>query len=681
MVKYVIKRNGEQEEFNIDKIKKVLIKIAEGIDIDKLINQIKYYLSRQKEEVLHVDDIETIVEKVLIKNNYYSLARDFIIYRKQKQNMLNFSQNLVKLVNTYVKKEDWQVKENSNMSFSLQGLNNYITNAVIQQYWLDEIYPKFIAHAHINGDIHIHDLGILGAYCCGWDLKDLLLNGFTGVEGKVSSNPPRHFRTALGQVVNYFYTLQGETAGAQAFSNFDTYLAPFIYYDGLTYKEVKQCIQEFLFNMNVPTRVGFQPPFTNITLDIVPSSPLKEQPVIIGGKLMDKTYGEFQEEMNMFNMAFCEVMMEGDSKGRPFSFPIPTYNITKDWDWNSPVVDKIMQMTIKYGSPYFANFINSSMSPQDVFSMCCRLRLDKTELLKRGGGLFGANPLTGSLGVVTINLPRIGYLSKTEEEYFERLSDILETAKLSLEIKRKVIERMTEEGLYPYSKFYLRDVKMRFGGYWHNHFNTIGVIGMHESLMNFKGIGIHTKEGQEFALRVLEFIREKLIAFQEKTGLLFNLEATPAEGTSYRLARIDKMKYPDIYTSGINEPFYTNSTQLPVDYTDDLFTALDLQNDLQTKYTGGTVFHIFLGEKITDTDTAKLLLQKIMYNYAIPYISLTPTFSICQDHGYISGEHFSCPVCGKECEVYSRIVGYYRPVQNWNKGKQEEFRLRKEYKV
>lgn len=685
MVKYVIKRNGNKEEFDIDKIKRVLIKIvgeSEGeIDIDKLVNQIKYYFSRRKEEILHVDEIETIVEKVLIKNNYYSLARNFIIYRKQKQNMFNFSQNLVKLVNTYIKKEDWQVKENSNMSFSLQGLNNYITNAVIQQYWLDDIYPKFIAKAHINGDIHIHDLGILGAYCCGWDLKDLLLNGFTGVEGKVSSNPPKHFRTALGQIVNYFYTLQGETAGAQAFSNFDTYLAPFIYYDGLSYKEVKQCIQEFLFNMNVPTRVGFQPPFTNITLDIVPSSPLKEQPVIIGGKLMDKTYGEFQEEMNMFNMAFCEVMMEGDSKGRPFSFPIPTYNITKDWDWNSPVVDKIMQMTIKYGSPYFANFINSSMSPQDVFSMCCRLRLDKTELLKRGGGLFGANPLTGSLGVVTINLPRIGYLSKTEGEYFERLSDILETAKLSLEIKRKVIEKMTEEGLYPYSKFYLRDVKARFGGYWHNHFNTIGIIGMHESLINFKGIGIYTKEGQKFALKVLDFLREKLIDFQKETGLLFNLEATPAEGTSYRLARIDKMKYPDIYTSGKDEPFYTNSTQLPVDYTEDVFSALDLQNDLQTKYTGGTVFHIFLGERIEDTDTAKNLLQKIMNNYEIPYVSITPTFSICQEHGYISGEHFVCPLCKKECEVYSRVVGYYRPVQNWNKGKQEEFKFRKEYKL
>ncbi|ACM59674.1 ribonucleoside-triphosphate reductase class III catalytic subunit [Caldicellulosiruptor bescii] len=691
MITKVMKRDGTIVDFDRKKIENAIFKAAKAVGgsdysiAEKLTDQVIEILEQKfGYSIPHVEDIQDIVEKVLIENGHAKTAKAYILYRKQHQDMREFKNLFLDIENTvdqYIGKMDWRVNENSNMSYSLQGLNNHISTAVISKYWLNKIYPKEVAEAHINGDFHLHDLGVLGVYCCGWDLRDLLLNGFTGVEGKVASKPAKHFRSALGQIVNFFYTLQGEAAGAQAFSNFDTYLAPFIYYDKLTYSDVKQALQEFVFNTNVPTRVGFQSPFTNITLDLVPPSTLKDEPVIIGGQIMDRTYKEFQREMDMFNMAFAEVMMEGDAKGRIFSFPIPTYNITKDFDWDSPVVNKIMEMTAKYGLPYFSNFINSDMKPEDARSMCCRLRLDNRELRKRGGGLFGANPLTGSIGVVTINLPRIGYLSKSEDEYFERLARLMDIAKTSLEIKREVLEDLTKKGLYPYSRFYLRDIYARFGEYWKNHFNTIGIVGMHESLLNFMGVGIDTKEGREFAIKVLDFMRERIIKYQEETGILYNLEATPAEGTSYRLARKDKQMFPDIITSGKDEPFYTNSTQLPVDYTDDIFTALDHQEELQIRYTGGTVLHGFVGEKIDDIEVCKEIVKKIAYNYRIPYYTITPTFSVCPDHGYVAGEHFSCPTCGKECEVYSRVVGYYRPVQCWNKGKQEEFKFRKEYKI
>ncbi|ADQ46928.1 anaerobic ribonucleoside-triphosphate reductase [Caldicellulosiruptor kronotskyensis 2002] len=691
MITKVMKRDGTIVDFDRKKIENAIFKAAKAVGgsdysiAEKLTDQVIEILEQKfGYSIPHVEDIQDIVEKVLIENGHAKTAKAYILYRKQHQDMREFKNLFLDIENTvdqYIGKMDWRVNENSNMSYSLQGLNNHISTAVISKYWLNKIYPKEVAEAHINGDFHLHDLGVLGVYCCGWDLRDLLLNGFTGVEGKVASKPAKHFRSALGQIVNFFYTLQGEAAGAQAFSNFDTYLAPFIYYDKLTYSDVKQALQEFVFNTNVPTRVGFQSPFTNITLDLVPPSTLKDEPVIIGGQIMDRTYKEFQREMDMFNMAFAEVMMEGDAKGRIFSFPIPTYNITKDFDWDSPVVNKIMEMTAKYGLPYFSNFINSDMKPEDARSMCCRLRLDNRELRKRGGGLFGANPLTGSIGVVTINLPRIGYLSKSEDEYFERLARLMDIAKTSLEIKREVLEDLTKKGLYPYSRFYLRDIYARFGEYWKNHFNTIGIVGMHESLLNFMGVGIDTKEGREFAIKVLDFMRERIIKYQEETGILYNLEATPAEGTSYRLARKDKQMFPDIITSGKDEPFYTNSTQLPVDYTDDIFTALDHQEELQIRYTGGTVLHGFVGEKIDDIEVCKEIVKKIAYNYRIPYYTITPTFSVCPDHGYVAGEYFSCPTCGKECEVYSRVVGYYRPVQCWNKGKQEEFKFRKEYKI
>ncbi|ADQ40103.1 anaerobic ribonucleoside-triphosphate reductase [Caldicellulosiruptor acetigenus I77R1B] len=691
MITKVMKRDGTIVDFDRKKIENAIFKAAKAVGgsdysiAEKLTDQVIELLEKKfGYSIPHVEDIQDIVEKVLIENGHAKTAKAYILYRKQHQDMREFKNLFLDIENTvdqYIGKMDWRVNENSNMSYSLQGLNNHISTAVISKYWLNKIYPKEVAEAHINGDFHLHDLGVLGVYCCGWDLRDLLLNGFTGVEGKVASKPAKHFRSALGQIVNFFYTLQGEAAGAQAFSNFDTYLAPFIYYDKLTYSDVKQALQEFVFNTNVPTRVGFQSPFTNITLDLVPPSTLKDEPVIIGGQIMDRTYKEFQREMDMFNMAFAEVMMEGDAKGRIFSFPIPTYNITKDFDWDSPVVNKIMEMTAKYGLPYFSNFINSDMKPEDARSMCCRLRLDNRELRKRGGGLFGANPLTGSIGVVTINLPRIGYLSKSEDEYFERLARLMDIAKTSLEIKREVLEDLTKKGLYPYSRFYLRDIYARYGEYWKNHFNTIGIVGMHESLLNFMGVGIDTKEGREFAIKVLDFMRERIRKYQEETGILYNLEATPAEGTSYRLARKDKQMFPDIITSGKDEPFYTNSTQLPVDYTDDIFTALDHQEELQIRYTGGTVLHGFVGEKIDDIEVCKEIVKKIAYNYRIPYYTITPTFSVCPDHGYVAGEHFSCPTCGKECEVYSRVVGYYRPVQCWNKGKQEEFKFRKEYKI
>lgn len=578
----------------------------------------------------------------------------------------------ISLVDNYLKQLDWKVNENSNMSYSIQGLNNYIASEISKNYWLNKIYNEKIKNAHLSGDIHIHDLNIISVYCVGWDLKDLLTEGFKGVRGKIESAPPKHFRTALGQIVNFMYTMQGEAAGAQAFSNFDTLLAPFIRYDNLSYEQVKQAMQEFVFNMNVPTRVGFQTPFTNITMDLTVPSYYAEQPVIIGGEMLEDTYKEFQPEMDMLNKAFFEVMMEGDASGRVFTFPIPTYNITKDFDWDNKNLDGLWEMSAKYGIPYFSNFINSDMSPEDARSMCCRLRIDNRELEYRGGGLFGSNPLTGSVGVVTINLPKIADNVKNKGEFLEKLSQQMETAKESLEIKRKLLEDLTDKNLYPYTKFYLRDIKARYGVYWKNHFSTIGLIGMNEACLNLLGSDIGSFRGKQFALDVMDFMRARIAEFQKETGNNYNLEATPGEGTSYRLAKLDRNhKYK----------YFTNSTQLPVNYSDDIFEVLDHQDELQAKYTGGTVVHIFAGERISNIETMKNLVKKVCNNYKLPYFTFSPTFSTCPNHGYVAGEHFKCPDCGADCEVYSRIVGYIRPVNQWNKGKQMEFHNRKNFAI
>jgi ribonucleoside-triphosphate reductase len=540
---------------------------------------------------------------------------------------------------------------------------------------------------HTNGDFHIHDLGLLSVYCVGWDLKDLLMIGFKGAPGKIESSPAKHFRAALGQIVNFFYTLQGEAAGAQAFSNFDTLLAPFIRYDNLKYAEVKQAIQEFIFNVNVPTRVGFQTPFTNVTMDLVVPEMYQDHPVIIGGQLQAETYSDYQEEMNIFNKAFLEVMCEGDAKGRVFTFPIPTYNITRNFDWDNPTLEYLWEATAKYGIPYFSNFVNSDLDPNDARSMCCRLRLDTRKLEARGGGLFGANPLTGSIGVVTINMPRLAYTSQNITEFFQNLTILMEQAKNSLEIKRKVLENLTSNNLYPYTKYYLRDIKKRFDQYWKNHFSTIGLIGVNEACLNLIGENVGIEKGQKFAVKIMDFMREKLIDFQGETGNNYNLEATPAESTTYRLARLDKAKYPEIivaneeeYQKGA-EPFYTNSTQLPVNFSEDIFETLELQDDIQTKYTGGTVLHLYAGERVQNTETIKNLVNKVCSNFKLPYFTFSPTFSICKEHGYLNGEHEECPYCGKACEVYARVVGYLRPVQQWNDGKKAEFKMRKNFKV
>ncbi|ACN13599.1 NrdD [Desulforapulum autotrophicum HRM2] len=635
-----------------------------------------------------VEEIQDIVERILLDSPFYKTAKAYIIYREQRNQIRRITiEENVGLMDSYIQRMDWKVKENSNMSYSLQGLNNFISSDITSEYWLNRIYPPEVRDSHNNGDLHIHDLSLLSVYCVGWDLQDLLMEGFKGVAGKVESSPPKHFRTALGQMVNFFYTLQGEAAGAQAMSNFDTLLAPFVRADKLGYKEVRQALQEFVFNINIPTRVGFQTPFTNITMDLVVPGILKDSPVIIGGKYQETTYAEYQDEMDTINNAFAEVMMDGDAKGRVFTFPIPTYNITEDFNWNNPNLENVWKMTGKYGIPYFSNFVNSDMSPDDARSMCCRLRLDNRELKKRGGGLFGANPLTGSIGVVTLNLPRIGFIAETETDFFTRIDRLISIAGQSLTIKRKVLERFTEGNLYPYSKFYLRKIKENAGCYWQNHFSTIGILGMNEACINFLGQGIATKQGQAFSIRVMDHIRTRIEELQAETGEIFNLEATPAEGTTYRFAMKDKQMFPDIICANEDEfsqgkdPFYTNSTQLPVNFTDDLFEALDLQDELQTRYTGGTVLHLFLGEEVTDIEVVKAMVKKVSGNYRLPYFTLTPTFSVCPSHGYISGEHPTCEQCGDETEVYSRVVGYLRPVKQWNNGKQTEFCMRKNFKV
>jgi ribonucleoside-triphosphate reductase len=689
------KRDGRLLKFNAEKITNAIAKagaasgefdhsVAKTLTIRVLSLAEKIFDHR----ITTVEEIQDIVEEVLLSSPYRKTAKAYIIYREQHARLREITNKMeVDLVDQYLKKMDWKIHENSNMDYSLQGLNNYISSEVSKVYWLNEIYSPEIRRAHTEGDFHIHDLSLLSVYCVGWDLFDLLMEGFRGVSGKVESKPAKHLRSALGQVVNFFYTLQGEAAGAQAFSNFDTLLAPFIRYDKLNYPEIRQALQEFIFNINVPTRVGFQTPFTNVTLDITVPRYYADKNVIVGGKPQKETYAEFQDEMNLFNKAFLEVMADGDAKGRVFTFPIPTYSITKNFNWDDPKFEGLWEMTAKYGVPYFSNFINSDMNPEDARSMCCRLRIDNRELQKRGGGLFGSNPLTGSIGVITINMPRIGYLADAEEVFMERLEKLMVTAKESLEVKRKVLEKFTDGNLYPYTKHYLRNVKERFGEYWKNHFSTIGLVGMNEACLNLLGQDITTPEGQRFAKKVLDFMRNHLVLFQKETGNNYNLESTPAEGTSYRLAKSDKEKYPDILCANEEncrarkaEPFYTNSTQLPVNYTDDVFEALDLQDEIQTKYTGGTVFHTYAGERISDPRAVKTLIKKICTNYHLPYLTFTPTFSICPSHGYLNGEVATCPTCEEACEIYSRVVGYLRPVKQWNKGKQEEFNLRKEYR-
>ena len=660
---HIIKRNGDLEKFDTLKIDEAILKA--GSATAELNEKLAHKLSLKVVSILYkkfenispnVEQIQDIVEHVLIDSVFEETAKAYIIYRRKRAEIREIKKilDVEGLMEDYLNETDWRVKENSNMSYSLQGLNNYISSSVTAKYWLEKMYPDNIKKAHIEGDIHIHDLYLLAAYCSGWDLKDLLLRGFGGVRGKIESAPAKHFRVVLGQIVNFFYTLQGEVAGAVAFSNFDTYLAPFIRYDKLTYDEVKQCLQEFVFNMNVPTRVGFQTPFTNITMDLTPSKLIGEENVIIGGELKKEKYKDYQEEMDQLNRAFAEVMMAGDSKGRVFTFPIPTYNITKDFNWENPVLDPVWEMSAKYGIPYFSNFVNSDIDPDDARSMCCRLRIDNKELRKRGGGLFGANPLTGSIGVVTINLARVGFLSKTRKEFFERLEYLMNVSHESLVLKRKTVEKFTTEGLYPYARVYLDNVAKRFGKYWQNHFSTIGIHGMNEAMINFMDKDMGDVKARNFAIEVMDYMNKRILDFQHETGSLYNLEATPAEGTTYQFARADKKKYPEIkvaneaaFKDGA-EPYYTNSSWHPVGYTSDIFELLDAQEEFQIRYTGGTVLHNYLGERINDLKAYKKLVKKIAESYKLPYFTLTPTFSICPKHGYLAGEHKFCPKCDEE---------------------------------
>jgi len=661
-IKYIIKRDGKVAPFDSAKITEAIFKAFKANNdfekekAERICEQTISILNVVYKDgrIPTVENAQDIVETTLLNNGFTQIAKSYILYRDQHakiRDVKNILKESTTMVDDYLRKLDWRIRENSNMSYSLQGLNNHVSSIVTSTYWLNKVYTPEIKKAHLDGDMHLHDLGLLSVYCCGWDLKDLLYQGFGGVEGKIESAPPSHFESALGQIVNFFYTLQGEAAGAQAFSNFDTLLAPFIRYNKLSYVEVKRAMRRFLFNMNIPTRVGFQTPFTNITMDLTIPENMKNEAVVIGGEIQNSTYGEYQEEVYRINRAFAEIMLEGDSKGRIFTFPIPTYNITKNFDWDNKEIDAVWEMTAKYGIPYFANFVNSDMSPDDARSMCCRLRLDNRELRKRGGGLFGSNPLTGSVGVVTMNMPRLGYRFRNNKEgFFRELTYLMDMAKQSLEIKRKMLEKLTEQGLYPYSKYYLEGIKKKTGNYWTNHFSTIGLIGMNESVMNFMDEDITTPEGRAFTLEVLGFMRDKLQEYQKETGNNYNLEATPAEGTSYRLARIDREKYPDIKAMGENEPYYTNSTQLPVFFTEDVFKALQHQDDIQTKYTGGTVFHIFLGERLTSIEATKGLVKKVAEKFRLPYYSISPTFSVCPEHGYLAGEHSECPVCKREKE-------------------------------
>jgi len=686
------KRDGRIAKFDAEKITAAILKAGRatgefGEDTARRLTIRVLGLAQTliQESIPTVEAIQDLVEEVLLASPMKKTAKAYILYRDQHARIREMvAQADLDLIDRYLERLDWKVNENSNMAYSLQGLNNYISSEISKVYWLNKIYTQEVREAHAGGALHLHDLGLLSVYCVGWDLQDLLRSGFRGAPGKAESRPARHFRSALGQIVNFFYTLQGEAAGAQAFSNFDTLLAPFIRHDGLDYDEIKQALQEFVFNVNVPTRVGFQTPFTNITLDLQPPRTLAGEAVIIGGEPRETTYSEYQHEMNLFNSALLEVLAEGDAKGRVFTFPIPTYNIAPDFNWDDPGLERLWEVTAKYGIPYFANFVNSDLSPDDARSMCCRLRLDLRSLEKRGGGLFGANPLTGSIGVVTINMPRLGYQSSDEEDFLKQLDELMEIARTSLETKRKVLEQFTDRDLYPYTKYYLRNMKGRHGGYWFNHFSTIGLVGMNEACLNLLGRDIGTPEGVAFTERVLNFMRDRLRQFQQETGNHYNLEATPAEGTSYRLAKIDREKFPEIRSANVDpggKPFYTNSSQLPVNYSQDIFQVLDLQDHLQSRYTGGTVLHIFLGESVADPAAVKAFVKKVCHGYHLPYFTLSPTFSICPNHGYLRGEVSSCEDCGETTEIYSRVVGYLRPVNQWNEGKQEEFRLRSHYTI
>ena len=683
----VIKRNGAAVEFDINKISNAIRKAFDACGRmynEGMLNMIALQVTSDfepkiKDGAISVEDIQDSVEKILSNAGYADVAKAYILYRKQRENVRNAEKtvlNYKNLMDGYLKTLDWRVKENSTVTYSLGGLILSNSGAITANYWLSEVYDKEIADLHRNADIHIHDLSMLSGYCAGWSLKQLIQEGLGGVSGKITSSPAKHLSTLCNQMVNFLGIMQNEWAGAQAFSSFDTYLAPFVKVDNLTYKEVKQAIQSFVYGVNTPSRWGCQAPFTNITLDWTVPNDLAELPAIVGGKEMDFKYKDCKAEMDMINKAFIETMIEGDANGRGFQYPIPTYSITRDFDWSETENNRLLfEMTAKYGTPYFSNYVNSDMEPSDVRSMCCRLRLDLRELRKKSGGFFGSGESTGSVGVVTINLPRIAYLAKTKEEFYDRLDKIMDAAARSLKVKRDVITRLLEAGLYPYTKRYL--------GTFNNHFSTIGLVGMNEAGLNACWLkkDLTHKETQEFAKEVLNHMRSRLSDYQEKYGDLYNLEATPAESTSYRLAKHDKERYPDIITANMDgTPYYTNSSHLPVGYTDDIFTALDIQDELQTLYTSGTVFHAFLGERLTDWRAAAALVRKIAENYRLPYYTMSPTYSVCKDHGYISGEVWKCPICGAETEVYSRITGYYRPVKNWNPGKLQEFADRNTYK-
>ena len=685
----VTKRDGEITEFNLTKISEAIRKAFEAREkeynqdiIDLLALKVTAdFEPKIKEHKIAVEDIQDSVESVLIKAGYADVAKGYILYRKQREKIRNLNSTLLdykEIVDSYVKVTDWRVKENSTVTYSVGGLILSNSGAITANYWLSEIYDEEIGKAHKNADIHIHDLSMLTGYCAGWSLKQLIQEGLGGVTGRITSAPAKHLSVLCNQMVNFLGIMQNEWAGAQAFSSFDTYLAPFVKADHLTYREVKKCIESFIFGVNIPSRWGTQEPFSNITLDWTVPNDLANLPAIVGGKEQDFTYGDCKEEMDMINRAFIETMIEGDAQGRGFQYPIPTYSITKDFDWSDTENNRLLfEMTAKYGTPYFSNYINSDMEPSDVRSMCCRLRLDLRELRKKSGGFFGSGESTGSVGVVTINMPRIAYLSKNEEEFYERLDKMMDIAARSLHIKRVVISRLLDEGLYPYTKRYL--------GSFDNHFSTIGLIGMNEAGLNAKWIrkDLTHPETQKFTKDVLNHMRERLSDYQEEYGDLYNLEATPAESTTYRLAKHDVEQFPDIITAAedCGTPYYTNSSHLPVGYTEDVFAALDIQDELQTLYTSGTVFHTFLGEKLPDWKSAAALVRKIAENYKLPYYTMSPTYSICKNHGYISGEQYTCPICGEETEVYSRITGYYRPVKNWNDGKLQEFKERKVYDV
>ena len=685
----VVKRDGKVVEFDIKKIAAAIEKAFDATNteynesvIDFLALKVSAdFLPKIKDGKVAVEDIQDSVEAVLSRGGYETVAKAYILYRKQREKIRNTRSTFLdykETVDKYLKISDWRVKENSTVTYSVGGLILSNSGAITANYWLSEVYDQEIANAHRNCDIHLHDLSMLTGYCAGWSLKQLIQEGLGGVPGKITSSPASHLSTLCNQMVNFLGIMQNEWAGAQAFSSFDTYLAPFVKIDNLSYKEVKQCVQSFIYGVNTPSRWGTQAPFSNVTLDWTVPNDLKYMPAIVGGKELDFTYGDCQKEMDMVNKAFIEIMIEGDANGRGFQYPIPTYSITRDFDWSPTENNKLLfEMTAKYGTPYFSNYINSDMEPSDVRSMCCRLRLDLRELRKKSGGYFGSGESTGSVGVVTINLPRIAYQAVDEADFYKRLDKMMDIAARSLKVKRTVITKLLDAGLYPYTKRYL--------GHFNNHFSTIGLVGMNEAGLNAKWIRADMTDPkcQTFAKQVLDHMRERLSDYQEQYGDLYNLEATPAESTSYRLAKHDKEDFPDIITAAEagGAPYYTNSSHLPVGYTEDVFAALDVQDDLQTRYTSGTVFHAFLGEKLPDWEAAARLVRKIAENYRLPYYTLSPTYSVCKDHGYLVGEQFTCPHCGKPTEVYSRITGYYRPVQNWNAGKTQEYKERREYVI